>query len=150
MITYIILLFTAGLVTYLLVRPKGSFANSEPSRDQAYKNFLVNSLKISLNFDSCKFRDSSFVEEVEEENSDYKLAGALVGSSIGYYYTPVIKEERVQTVLFYSDPELYSGKRFFQTFPMDLITLKYHLLNQSVTLYIDKLDSHKYLFDLKA
>lgn len=101
-----------------------------------------------IKFDNCQFKDSSYTSEVEQDNSDYRLAGSLVGSSIGAYYTPIEKVETVQSVLFYKDESLYEGKRFFQTFPLDQTTLKFHVINGNVTLYVDKQDSSRYIFDL--
>src|SRR5690348_11729614 len=114
-------------VVYLLLRDK---RKAPPSLNQYSKEitaFKSTAEEIQLDLDHCQFKDSSFMQEVEEDNSDYKnairLAGALAGSSIGYYYTPLVRKETVCSVIFYSSPGLRGGKRFFQEFPTDLTNL---------------------------
>jgi hypothetical protein len=99
-----------------------------------------------LNFDNCTFSDSPYISEVEEDNREAKIAGMLLGSSIGFMDTPVVREETVQTVLFYSGPAVQNGRRFFQTIRMEMTTLKYHVLTGHAFLLIHKTDPDRYCF----
>ena len=140
---------TSIYVTYLLLRPKQmTLPNIEIEVKRMFAEAKATSLRYNVEFDNCEFKDSSYVSEVEQDNSDYRSAGHLVGSSIGAYYTPVERVETVQSVLFFKDEKLFENKRFFQTFPIDKTTLKFHVISGNVALYIDKDDPSKYFFDV--
>lgn len=136
-------------VVYSLLKPKEKTASIDDSESQ--RRFTVVKLNAKshiVEFDNCEFRDSSYISEVEQDSSDYHLAGSLVGSSIGAYYTPLENIETIQSVLFYQNEKLFDGKRFFQTFPLDQTTLKFHVISGNITLYVDKVETNKYFFDL--
>ena len=136
-------------VIYLLLRPKQKTVPIDATESQRrFTEAKLNAKSYAVEFDNCEFKDSSYLREVEQDNSDYLLAGSLVGSSIGAYYTPVERVETIQSVLFFKNESLFNGKRFFQTFPLDQTTLKFHVINGNVTLYVDKKDTNKYFFDL--
>jgi hypothetical protein len=136
-------------VLYLILRPKEKTASSHVAdSSMLLTEIKSNANKYAIAFDNCEFKDSSYVSEVEQDNSDYRQAAALVGSSIGAYYTPLERVETVQSVLFYKDEKLFGGKRFFQTFPIEKTTLKFHAMKGNISLYIDKDSANKYFFDL--
>src|SRR5690349_13997037 len=136
---YLGLLAFAILVAYLLIRPKYKEIITQPKINQKLlAAFRLNSNKYEVDFDHCEFKDSSYVTESENSNSDYQLAGMMVGSSIGFFHTPVEKEEIIQSVLFFKNPLIANGNRLFQTFYMDMTNLKFHVLNGHVSLLIDK------------
>jgi hypothetical protein len=58
-------------------------------------------------------------------------------------------ETHRQTVLHYQDPQLCGGRLFFQAFPIELTTLKYHVLQGRIALYIGKTGTQEYVFDLE-
>ena len=151
LVTLFFLLATVVYVVYLVVKPKYKEPRQEDNRNQQLLAELKsNADNYKLNFDYCSFRDSSYITEVEEDNKEAKIAGLLVGSSIGYFNTPVVREDHTQTVLFYSDPAIQHGRRFFQTFYMEMTTLKYHVLTGHVTLLVDRNDPDRYLFELSS
>jgi hypothetical protein len=149
LITLLFLLATVIYVVYLVVKTKHKEPRQEDNRnEQLLAELKSNADVYKLNFDYCTFRDSSYITEVEEDNREAKIAGLLVGSSIGYLDTPVVREENTQTVLFYSDPAVQNGRRFFQTFYMEMTTLKYHVLTGHVSLLVARNDPDKYFFEL--
>ena len=151
LVTLFFLVATVVYVVYLVVKPKYKAPRQEDDRNQQLLAELKsNADQYKLNFDYCSFRDSSYITEVEEDNKEAKIAGLLVGSTIGYFNTPVVREENIETVLFYSDPAVQNGRRFFQTFYMEMTTLKYHVLTGHVTLLVDRNDPDKYFFELVA
>lgn len=136
-------------VIYLLIRPKQKTVPIVATESKGQFTALkLNAKSYAVEFDDCEFKDSSYLSEVEQDNPDYRLAGSLVGSSIADYYTPVERVETIQSVLFFRNESLFDGKRFFQTFPLDQTTLKFHVMNGNITLYVDKEDTNKYFFDL--
>lgn len=136
-------------VIYLLIRPKQKTVPIDAVENQKrFTGVKLNANSYVVEFDYCEFRDSSYISEVEQDNSDYRLAGNLVGNSIGAYYTPLENVETIQSVLFFKNESLFNGKRFFQTFPLDPATLRFHVISGNITLYVDKEDTNKYFFDL--
>lgn len=137
------------LFFYLLLRPKQEAVLIDATESQRrFTEFKLNAKRYNVDFDNCEFKDSSYITEVQQDNSDYVWAGSLVGTDIGPYYTPVENVETTQSVLFFKNESLLNGKRFFQTFPLDQTTLKFHVMSGNVTLYIDKENTNKYFFDL--
>jgi hypothetical protein len=136
------------IVTYLLLRPKASIVSSTlPEYTLSHQSFIKESEEYELSFDHCDFKDASYLSEVETRNRDLEVAAILVGTTAGYY-TPVERVETVQSVLFYQNPNILSGKRLYQTFPLDVTTLKFHALQGNVKLYLHKLELDKYVFVL--
>jgi hypothetical protein len=135
-------------VTYLFLRNKDRITSDTNPNTKEILNLKANAEVVLVNFDHCQFKDSSFLQEYEQSNPDYKLAGHLVGSSIGHIYTPVVREETVQSVIFYQDPSFKGGKRFYQTFPFDVTTLKYYVITNRLQLYIHKKEIDKYFFEI--
>jgi hypothetical protein len=150
-LTYLGIFAFASYIVYILLRPKHKLSYTKDQNNQQLLTlFKENANKYNVDFDDCEFKDSSYVSEVEQDNTDYKLAGALVGSPIGFFHTPVERQENTQAVLFFKNNNIGSGKRFFQTFPMDMTTLKFHVLKGDVILWIDKNDKEKYYFELNG
>ncbi len=133
---------------YLVLRPKGKNGSAPLDFSQPLNEIKSNAHKYIVEFDKCEFKDSSYTSEIEQDQSDYRQAAALVGSSVGAYYTPVEKVETIQSVLFYKNENVYEGKRFLQTFAMEKTTLKFHVMKGNVILYIDKNDLDRYFFEL--
>lgn len=136
-------------VIYLLLRLKQKAVPIGTTESQIrFTGFKLNANSYVVEFDNCEFKDSSYISEVEQDNPDYRLAGSLVGSSIADYYTPVERVETIQSVLFYKNESLLNGKRFFQSFPLDQTTLRFHVMSGNITLYVDSEDTNKYFFEL--
>ena len=149
LIEILVAIATFIYVIHLLLRPKQKTVPVDTTEiKRRFAEVKFNSRSYTVEFDNCEFKDSSYLSEVQQDNSDYVLAGSLVGSSIGDYYTPVERVETIQSVLFFKNESLFNGKRFFQAFPLDQTTLKFHVISGNVTLYVDKEDTNKYFFDL--
>lgn len=104
--------------------------------------------KIELNFDKCEFKSGSFSHEVEDKNISavkFFAPGSLV-SNIDTTST----ENVIRSYLTYTDTIDGELCKFIsQAFPFDQVTLKFYVLNNTISLYIDRFDRAKYLFDLK-
>jgi hypothetical protein len=128
-----------------------SFKRAEKSVVQHYSERIekikAGSEKIELNFDDCEFKSGSFYHYVE----DPELDSVRVLTKLGPLTpdTTTIKQE-VQSYLIYNYNIDGISKSFIsQSFPFDQTTLKFYVLNHNITLYVDKFDENKYLFDLK-
>lgn len=147
MFNVLYLIATSIAVVYLILRPKKKKDLFEEPKNLSYlADIKTNGDRYVVALDHADFKDSSFLSEIEQDNSDYKIAANLVGSNIGSYYTPMERVETVQSVLFYK----INDRQFYQTFHMDLITLKYHVMCGHVLLYVSKNDPVKYCFDIIA
>ena len=106
-----------------------------------------NAIRIIVDIDKCEFKSGSFSHEVEDQNmSAVKLFAPGTLASIETTTT----ENVIQSYLVYTDVINGEHCRFVsQSFPFDPTTLRFYILNQDMTLYIDRIDSRKYLFELK-
>lgn len=118
------------------------FVNTEIEKLKA------NAEKIVVNFDKCEFKSGSFSHQVEVENlSSVKL---LAPGSLTYSIDTTITENVIQSYLTYADTINGEPCKFIsQSFPFDPTTLKFHVLNHNITLYVDRFDKKKYYFDLE-
>ena len=132
---------------YSLVRSKGK-VKSRSDNDDAIRDFLSSSKKYEVSFDNCVFKNSSYLSEEEQRNPNLAAAGAFIGSPVSLYYTPVERVENIQSALIYEDESIAKGMRFFQTFPMDEVTLKYHAMMGHLELHVDMDDLTRYYFNL--
>ena len=68
---------------YLILRPKEKTAPSNVADSPIILTEIKsNANKYAIEFDKCEFKDSSYVSEVEQDNSDYRQAAALVGEAV--------------------------------------------------------------------
>lgn len=107
----------------------------------------LNAEKIELNFDKCEFKNGSFSHLVEDPTmSTVKLFAPGSLTSID----TTVTENVIQSYLIYTDTINGENCKFIsQSFPFDETTLKFYVLNQNITLYVDRYDKKKYLFDFK-
>lgn len=56
------------ITLYLLLRPKHKRSRVEEA--PVYPEWIANACTFNVKLDNCKFKDSSFVSEVQEDNSD--------------------------------------------------------------------------------
>jgi hypothetical protein len=106
-----------------------------------------NAEKIELNFDRCEFKSGSFSHQVDDPNiSTVKFLAPGSFASIDTQIT----ENVIQSYLTYTETINGTVYKFIsQSFPFDQTTLKFYVLNHNITLYVDRYDREKYLFDLK-
>ncbi len=98
---------------------------------------------IKLDFDSCEFHDNSYSHQVTDQNIGYL-------ASVSPYNQEILTTENVnQSALTFN----YSGggkiEKFKQAFPFSSEALKFYVLKNNITLYVDRNDRTKYFFDLK-
>ena len=145
-----ILFIIAGLSGLILIF--SSFRRIEKivtdSYDAEIEKFKISSEKIELNFDFCEFKSGSYSHQVENENiSSIKQ---IAPPSITMLADTSITENVTQSYLVYNytvngKTEKYTS----QSFPFDPTTLRFYVLNQNISLYVDWFDRTKYFFDLK-
>jgi len=100
--------------------------------------------KISIEFDNCEFKDSSYTNEVIDERSTRLNA-------INLDYGKVIRRDLVeQSLLIYHHPTAGKSEKFIQAFPCSAETLRVYVLQNLVSLYVDRFDRSHYFFDLKS
>ena len=131
---------------YILLRTKHKFSSDH----QKLADLKANANCYKVDFDSCVFKDSSYLREVEQSGSISILAANAIGDSMGAFHTPIVTKETTQSVLILEDETISDDKKFLQTFPMAIDTLKYHVLEGHLTLYIHKSDANKYFFELTS
>jgi hypothetical protein len=108
----------------------------------------LNAEKIELDFDKCEFKSGSFSHQVEDPNmSTIKLFAPGSLASID----TTITETVIQSYLTYTETINGTVCKFVsQSFPFDQTTLKFYVMNHNITLYIDRSNCDKYLFDLNS
>ena len=100
--------------------------------------------KISLNFDNCEFKDSSYSQNIIDERMTRF-------SHINLDYGKVIGQENVgQSLLVYNYSGSNGTEKFMQAFPYGKESLQVSVIRNQVTLYVDRYDRRKYFFDLKT
>ncbi len=105
---------------------------------------------IEVDLDKCEFRDGSFTGQVEERDRGLIIASTLVGSSASLFATRVVNKNTVQSYLIYSQDNNGTIEKFVShNFPLESTTLKFHVLQKNVNLYVDRNDRNKYFFELK-
>jgi hypothetical protein len=108
----------------------------------------ANSERIVIEFDLCEFRSGSYLHQVEDENMN--SIGWAAPGSVALFADKTIMENVNQSSLIYNYSDSGKIEKFIsQSFPIDETTLKYHVLNHSITLYIDRFDRKRYFFELK-
>ena len=143
-------LATSGAAIYFLLRDKeksSAFAD-DTDENNSLQGFKDGAYCVKVDLDNCRFKDRSYFQEVEQVNLNYSVATKLVGSPAGLFYTPLSKEKKIQSVLFYQNKNVCNNRTLWQVFSVDEITLKYHVLSGNVKLYINRNDDSKYFFEL--
>ncbi|MEI9909486.1 MAG: hypothetical protein WDO71_07350 [Bacteroidota bacterium] len=112
------------------------------------ENLKANAEKIELNFEKCEFKSGSFSHQVEDQvMNTVKL---FAPGSLAPGIDTTITENVIQSYLTYTDTMNAELCKFIsQPFPFDQTTLKFYVLNHNITLYVDRFNRKKYLFDLK-
>ena len=118
------------------------------SYDVGIEKFKENAEKIELNFDFCEFKSGSYSHQVENENiSSIKW---IAPSSITMLADTSNTENVIQSYLIYNNTVNGNTEKYIsQSFPFDPTTLRFYVLNQNISLYVDRFDRKKYFFDLK-
>ena len=116
--------------------------NIEKKIDENLKKLKSVGEPIKLDFDKCEFIDNSYSHEVNQN-----ISGAEM---LSHNSTEILKVEDVnQSALIYRHVTGTSTEKFTQAFPLHSDALKFYMLNNNVTLYVDRFDRTKYFFDLK-
>jgi len=103
--------------------------------------------KIEIDIDNCDFKNKNYQEEIISESfSRSAMLDALAGRDKNYSTQSVNRSYFIYHHKEYSKPERFVSPLY----PMDETTLKFHILNQDILLYVDGTDRSKYYFELKS
>jgi len=100
-----------------------------------------------VDFDKCEFKSGTFSHEIKDPN--LQSIKFIAPTGLKFLMNDKISETVVQSYLTYET--IINGEKLkyiSQSFPFDTTTLKYHVLNQNLSLYVNKFDKRKYLFEL--
>ena len=115
--------------------------------DTRINHIKANANKILLDFDKCEFKSGTFSHMIDDPNmTAVKVFAPGASSSLA---STKISETVTQSYLTYG--ESINGKQckfISQSFPFDITTLKFYVLNHNISLYIDQSDHSKYIFEL--
>lgn len=140
-------LVTLAVVGVVLIRSssKNFVATIESQVDQNLEKLKVSGEKIRVDYDSCDFKESSYTNEVIDQRA-FRGPG-MVNLDMG----KVISNDYVgQSLLVYHHSNGENTEEFKQAFPCGAESLKFYVLNNSVTLYVDRFDRSRYFFDLNT
>jgi hypothetical protein len=124
-----------------------STSNFERAVNAELEKLKSNAERIQLDFDKCEFKSGSFSREVEDAN----LSPAFLFAP-GYLASmdKKVTETVNQSYLVYTENINGDTCKFIsQSFPIDLATLKFHVLNGNITLYVDRFNRERFVFELK-
>jgi len=101
--------------------------------------------KIDLNFDKCEFKNGSYVSMVADRDIN---AVQFFGTTDLAQSDLTVSEHTIRSYFVYYDTINGQHSKFIsQSFPFDDVTLKIHVLNHNISLYVDRFDKNKYFFD---
>ncbi len=143
-IWYISLVLLAISGAILMVSSgKKRIAIIEKEIDKNLEELKANGEKIKPDFDNCEFKERSYSHEVSDENLSYL-------TPITPYPDEILTTENVdQSALIYNHTVGGKSEKFIQAFPFSADALKFYVLNNNITLYVDRFDRSRYFFDLK-
>jgi hypothetical protein len=136
-IWYILLTLLTILGARLIMSSAGKrIATIEKEIDENLEKLKASSEIIKPDFDNCEFKDRSYSHEVRDENlSD------LSSFTLTPYPVEILTTENVgQSALIYNHTVEGRREKFIQAFPFSADTLKFYVLNNNITLYVDHFD----------
>ena len=100
--------------------------------------------KIILDIDCCEFKQNNFQQEIEHVNTRARMLDASFASEHNYETSDVNN-----VIIIYNYQSGSKTEKFVSgVFSIDEVTLKFHIMNGSLILYVDRFDRSKYFFDL--
>jgi len=102
--------------------------------------------KIVVNIDCCDFKINDFSEEVQSKHFlSVRAYDALYDPSQN-----IVNHDVNQIVIVYNHTDGEKVEKFISPiFSIDEVTLKFHIMNNDLSIYMDKFDKKRYFFDLK-
>lgn len=116
------------------------------NENKRISEFRSKAIATIVDFDHCRFRNSSYLKETGVDSPTENIPGFLPYSDFPGWHTSIETKEIVKSVLYYLDAE--ANKTLVQEFPMEETILKLHVMQGHVTLYKDPFDSKKYFFEI--
>jgi len=135
---WIIVLIPLSIVAITLVisPAEEKIAAIEKRVDRKLEQLKATGQKVKPDFDKCEFKDSSYAHQVTDTNL----------SALSAHGGEVMTTENVnQSVIIYHHSD---NETFTQPFPCSRDALKFYVLNNNITLYVNSFDRTNYFFDL--
>ena len=111
-----------------------------------HNKLIATGEQIKLDIDSCEIRENNYYEETPHYNlGGTELIVAAFDPNENYEEKYVDQSAIIYHHKIGDKTERYES----QTFPFGAETLTLHILNNDITLYVDKLDRNNYLFDFR-
>lgn len=124
-----------------------STSNFERAVNAEVERLKTNAERIQLEFDKCEFKSGSFSREVEDVN---RSPAHLFAPGYLESMDKTVTETVHQSYLIYTEIVNGETSQFIsQSFPIDLVTLKFYVLNDYMTLYVDRFNRERFVFELK-
>jgi hypothetical protein len=103
------------------------------------------SRKIIVNIDRCEFKKNNFQQEISDMDTtaDEMVEASIVSEDV----YPMM--DISQVVVVYKHQLNSKIEKFVShVFAIDEVTLKFYIMNNKMTLYVDRMDSKHYFFEL--
>ncbi len=128
----------------LFFKRRNLLAKAKIENNAAIEQLKTNGKRISLDFDQCENKDSSYSQDlIDERMTRMSQLNLDYGKVIGTEFTG-------QSLLVYNYSNGDETEKFVQPFPFGAETLRVYLIRNWVTLYVDRKNRSKYFFDLKV
>jgi hypothetical protein len=138
-----LIVFAIMAALLIIGSAKTEFADMDRVVDQNLEKLKANGEKIKVDYDNCEFKESSYVKEVIDER-------VYRHGSMNLDQGNVIQRDFVgQSLLIYNYATAGKTEKFMQAFPFSADSLKFYVLDNLITLYVDPFDRSRYFFDLK-
>jgi hypothetical protein len=135
-----IALIPAGII-FILYGPREKNRLDQTIKIQAHRDLKNTGEKIIVDLDNCSFKTNSYEVEIPDLQTQYDSFEGPEHS---------MKTENVkQTMVTYSHLSDNKNESFQSpVFPIDLVSLKAHIIKKELILYIDHHDRSNYYFEL--
>jgi hypothetical protein len=142
-LTLCAILFPSGL--YIIYSGRRKKVNTLSSENVNRRNKLLSTgERIQPDIDNCEIKENDYYEEMP----DQRLVGI---QSIDAVFDPSenYEEQYVdQSVIIYYHPVAGGTEKYVsQSFTIDSETLRFHIMNNDITLYVDRLNRQDYIFE---
>lgn len=128
-----LLFILIGIIGLLLVYSGFNKVTSiiEEHENTVNDAFKLSAERVEIDFDKCVFKNGSYTRQTESEYNS-------------------VTETLEQSYFIYTDTLHGEPRKFISpSFPFEETTLKFHVLNKGINLYVNKFDRARYLFELK-
>jgi hypothetical protein len=141
-----ILVVILGLGLVYFVGDSGISKEEEQYLDRLH-NLYENGEQIIMTLENCEVRENNYYEQVIDDNANRRAIRAMLDSRIDREDEREYVEQCVIVHYYKKDKD---KRMTSDVFPINADTLKSHIVRGKVILYIDRLDTKNYCFDLTS